>query len=113
MKSRRYGLLVAVVGLMTAFAMAPLAQAKTPNPGYTQFAGCPSPFTENAEIVTCIRSDITGGKFKMGSKEVPIEKQITLTGGVKNGFGQLYYNSEGGLTKAKQKFRAGLSASPV
>jgi hypothetical protein len=110
MKLKRYvSLLLAVAGLITAFAaFSPVAQAETPNPGYTQFAGCPSPFTENSAIVTCVRSDITGGKFKMGNKEVPIEKPIALTGGVKEGFGPLYYNAEGGLTKAKQKVPGGV-----
>ncbi len=109
MSKRHVSIMLAVAGLLTAFAaVSPVARAETPNPGYTQFAGCPSPFTENSEVVTCLRSVITGGKFKMGSKEVPIEKPISLTGGVKNGFGQLYFNSEGGLTKAKQKVPGGV-----
>lgn len=110
MKSKRYvSLLLAVAGLIAAFAaLSPVAQAKKPNPGYEQFAGCPSPFTENAEIVTCVRSEITGGKFKMGNKEVPIEKAMVLTGGVKNGFGPLFFNSEGGLSKAQQKVPGGV-----
>src|SRR5215467_9000952 len=110
MKPKRYlGLLLAVAGLIAAFGVfSPAAQAEVPNPGYEQFAGCPSPFTENSEIVTCLRSEIKSGKFKMGNKDVPIEKPIVLTGGVKNGFGQLYFNSEGGLSKAKQKVPGGV-----
>ena len=110
MKSHRYAkLLVTVAGLIMAFAMlSPAAQAKKPNPPYEQFAGCPSPFTENAEILTCVRSEITGGHFKMGNKEVPIEHPITLTGGVRQGFGPLFFNSEGGLSKAKQKVPGGV-----
>jgi hypothetical protein len=110
MKSKRHAkLLASVAGVLVAFAMvAPAAQAKTPNPGYTQFAGCPSPFTENPAIVTCIRTDITSGHFQMGNKNVPIEKPIALTGGVKNGFGPLFFNSEGGLSKAKQKVPGGV-----
>jgi hypothetical protein len=110
MKLKRHAkLLTAVAGLIVAFAaVSPAAQAETPNPGYTQFAGCPSPFTENAEIVTCVRSDITGGFFKMGNKNVPIENPLALTGGVKNGFGPLFFNSEGGLTKVKQKVPGGI-----
>lgn len=111
MTSYRYAkLLGAVVGLITAFAMlSPAAQAETPNPGYTQFAGCPSPFTENSEVKTCVRSEITSGHFKMGNKEVPIEKPIVLTGGVKTIFGApLVFNSEGGLTKVKQKVPGGV-----
>jgi hypothetical protein len=110
MKSHRHAkLLVAVAGLITAFAMfSPAAQAEKPHAGYEQFAGCPSPFTENSEIATCIRSETTSGYFKMGNKEVPIEHPITLSGGVKNGFGPLYFNSEGGLTKVKQKVPGGV-----
>ncbi len=110
MKSKRYGrLAIAVMGAILAIAVvSPAAQAKTPNPGYTQFAGCPSPFTENPEIKTCVRSDITSGHFKMGNKDVPIEKPLALVGGVKQGFGPLFFNSEGGLSKAKQKVPGGI-----
>jgi len=105
---RHAKLLAAVAGVVVAFAMVgPAAQAKTPNPGYSQFAGCPSP-EENASVVTCVRSDITGGHFKMGSKDVPIEKPMTLSGGVPDGFGPLFYNSSGGLTKVKQKVPGGV-----
>jgi hypothetical protein len=111
MNSNRFArLLVAVAGLVLAFAMlSPVAQAKKPNPGYEQFAGCPST-EENAAVKTCVRSVIKSGYFKMGSKEVPIEKPITLTGGVESPFalGPLYFNSEGGLTKVKQKVPGGV-----
>jgi hypothetical protein len=112
MNSNRFAkLLVAVAGLVLAFAMlSPVAQAKKPNPGYEQFAGCPNPSTENAAVKTCVHSVITGGHFKMGNKEVPIEKQITLTGGVSNPLAPspLFFNSEGGLSKAKQKVPGGV-----
>jgi hypothetical protein len=111
MNSNRFArLLVAVAGLVLAFAMlSPVAQAKKPNPGYEQFAGCQSQ-VENPKIKTCVRSVIKSGYFKMGSKEVPIEKAITLTGGVENIFGlsPLQFNSEGGLTKVKQKVPGGV-----
>ena len=112
MNSNRFArLLVAVAGLVLAFAMlSPVAQAKKPNPGYEQFAGCPDPTTENPKIATCVRSEINGGHFKMGSKTVPIEKPITLTGGVEKLFAPsvLFFNSEGGLTKVKQKVPGGI-----
>lgn len=103
--------LVAVAGLIVAFAaFSPAAHAEPPNPGYEMFAGCPSPFTEKASIKTCVRSEITGGYFQMGSKTVPIEKPLVLTGGVEKLFSPsvLYYNSEGGLTKVKQKVPGGV-----
>lgn len=112
MMSKRYvGLMVAVVGVLTAFAaLSPIAQAAKPREGYKQFSGCPSPFSENSKVHTCLHATITSGKFKMGNKEVPIEKPITLTGGVEELFevGPLYFNSEGGLSKAKQKVPGGV-----
>lgn len=112
MKSKRYvGLLVAVVGLLTAFGvLSPMAQAANPRPGYEQFTGCPSPISENAKVKSCLHAVIKSGVFKMGSKEVPIEKQITLTGGVEKLFtpGPLLFNSKGGLSKAKQKVPGGV-----
>jgi len=112
MNSHRFSrLLGAVAGLVLAFAMlSPVASAAVPNPGYTQFAGCPSPFTENPAIQTCVRSVIKSGHFQMGSKDVPIEKPITLTGGTVNLFEltPVLFNSEGGLTKAKQKVPGGV-----
>ena len=112
MKSKRYvGFLLTVVGLLMAFAaLSPIAQAKKPNPGYEQFAGCPNPSTENAKVKTCIRAEITGGHFQMGSKNVPIEKPMVLSGGVETilGLSPLYYNSEGGLSKVKQKVPGGV-----
>jgi hypothetical protein len=110
-KKRYVGLLLTVVGLLTAFAaLSPVANAEKPNAGYEQFAGCPNPFTENSKVKTCVRSDIVGGKFKMGNKEVPIEKTITLTGGIENLFAPspVFFNSEGGLTKVKQKVPGGV-----
>jgi hypothetical protein len=104
-------LLGAVAGLIVAFAMlGPVAQAAPPPAPYTQFAGCPNPFTENPKVLTCVRSEINGGHFKMGSKNVPIEKPITLTGGVEKLFSPspLLFNSEGGLSKAKQKVPGGV-----
>jgi hypothetical protein len=106
MKSMRHAKLLAVVaGLLVALAaFSPAAQAKTPNPGYTQFAGCP----ETANIVTCLRTEIIGGNFKMGNKNVPIEKTMVLTGGVENELKNFSYNSEGGLTKVRQKVPGGV-----
>jgi hypothetical protein len=110
-KKRYVGLLLTVVGLLTAFAaLSPAAHAEKPHAGYEQFAGCPNPTTENSKVKSCIRSEITGGHFQMGSKDVPIEKPMTLTGGVETvlGISPLYYNSEGGLSKAKQKVPGGV-----
>lgn len=110
MKAKRYAKLVTVVAAaLAALAMiSPAAQAEKPNPGYEQFAGCPSPFTENPKVVTCIRADITGGNFKMGNKNVPIEKPIKISGGLEGSLKGFTANAEGGMSKVKQKVPGGV-----
>jgi hypothetical protein len=99
---------LAVLGaaIMAMALIAPAAMAATPKPGYTQFAGCPSK-EENPAVNGCFRSVIKSGNFKMGSKNVPIEKPITLSGGYTE-FGAFSFNSKGGLSKAKQKVPGGV-----
>lgn len=100
------GALVAAV--MAVAAMAPLAQATTPAPGYTQFAGCPSP-AENSIITSCIRSVVKKGSIvKLGNKEVPIENPITLSGGIDENSQNFAANAQGGLTPVKQKVPGGV-----
>jgi len=109
MNSRHPVKLVGSLALVafTAFAMfASQALATTPAPGYSQFAGC----TSHAEVPTteiCFRSVITGGHFQMGSKDVPIENPITLSGGITSS-GATVANSKGGLTPVKQKVPGGV-----
>ena len=110
MKSKRHaGLFGAIVAAFVSIAMlAPIAQADTPAPGYSQFAGCPSP-TENPNVAFCLRSVIKGGHFQMGSKDVPISNPITMVGGLGPNFnGPLYANSKGGLTPVKQLVPGGI-----
>src|SRR5262245_39074593 len=57
------------------------AMADTPAPGYEDFAGCPGP-KEIPTVVFCSKTIIKSGHFQMGSKDVPISKPITLSGGV-------------------------------
>lgn len=96
-----------VAAAIAAFAMlAPLAQADTPKPGYTQFAGCPSP-KEDPKVEFCIRSTVKGGHFQMGSKDVPITNPITVSGGAYPD-GSLHATSKGGMTVVKQKVPGGV-----
>jgi len=96
------GLAILVVALY-----APLAQAKEePQPGFTQFRGCPRPEEKLKEF--CIRSDVSGGHLQMGKKDVPIENPLVLTGGTNGAFGEFEANSEGGLSKVKQKVPGGV-----
>jgi hypothetical protein len=101
-------LLVAATAAMAVVAVAaPLAQATEPAPGYSQFAGCPSP-SENPAITACIHATVTSGTFKMGSKEVPITNPMTLSGGVGREFSNFSFNSKGGLSPVKQKVPGGV-----
>lgn len=96
----------AIAALSALALLAPIAQADTPKPGYTQFAGCPSP-SENPAVEACLRSVIDGGHFQMGSKDVPITNPITLSGGLLPG-GTITANSKGGLAPVKQKVPGGV-----
>lgn len=44
---------------------------------YAPFLDCPT-----ATAKYCVYSEVTGGEFKMGNKQVPIEKPIVLQGGL-------------------------------
>jgi hypothetical protein len=100
--------LLAVLGaaLLAMALMAPMASAATPKPGYTQFAGCPDN-VENPKITGCLNMKIKSGNFKMGNKNVPIEKPFRLSGGYAE-TGAFTFNSKGGLEKVKQKVPGGI-----
>jgi hypothetical protein len=101
-------LLAAAVVAVAAMAMlVPAAQAATPASGYNQFAGCPTT-AESPAVTACLRSDITGGHFQMGSKDVPITQPITLTGGLDPETGNISFGPGGGLSKAKQLVPGGV-----
>lgn len=108
-QSRTLARLLVVLGAIAAVMAlsATAASATEPAPGYEQFAGCPTP-EENAELTACIRSDITGGHLQTGSKTVPIENPLTISGGVNELLEGFDYNSQGGLSKVKQKVPGGV-----
>jgi hypothetical protein len=87
---------------------ASLAQAETPAPGYSQFAGCPSPKSENPAISTCLTSTITGGNLHLGNKETKITVPIKLSGGIGPEGGPVFASPAGGLSKSKQKVEGGV-----
>ena len=101
-------MLAAFVAAVAAMALlAPLASAAETAPGYEQFKGCPTP-AESPSSVICIRSDVTGGTLQMGSKEVPVEHPLTISGGVDGEFENFTPGPEGGLTPVKQKVPGGV-----
>jgi hypothetical protein len=106
--TKRVSALLSVAGATMALLAftAGIAQATTPAPGFSQFAGCPSK-AEKAEIEACYTLKVKSGNFKVGNKNVPIEKPITISGG----WGpaeKTYFNSKGGMSKAKQKVPGGI-----
>lgn len=109
MKPKHLGKLVGVVvtALVAVAMAAPLAQADTPAPGYTQFAGCPSK-KENSKISSCIRSVVKSGNFKMGNKNVTIENPITVSGGTDEALQNFAYTSKGGMPPVNQKVPGGI-----
>jgi hypothetical protein len=62
---------------LAALGMAGVAQAKLTG-NYTKFAQCPYTNLENKK---CIYSVTESGEVVLGSKKVPIEKQVVLQGG--------------------------------
>jgi hypothetical protein len=69
-------LLAAILGVL---ALAGSASAELTNE-FKKFEFCP--YT-NTAVERCINSLTTGGEVVLGSKKVPIEKQVTLQGGYK------------------------------
>jgi hypothetical protein len=100
--------MVVLTAIAATALLAPAAQATTPKSGYGQFAGCQSPSESGGATTQCIHSEITGGYFQMGNKNVPITAPMTLVGGVNESFGDFRYNSKGGLSQAKQKVPGGV-----
>jgi hypothetical protein len=93
--------------ILAVLLLAPMAQAKEPAPGYTQFTGCPSP-EESASTVFCIRSVVPSGHLDVGKKEVPIINPLTIVGGLNSELQEFKANSKGGLSKVKQKVPGGV-----
>jgi hypothetical protein len=112
MRSKYLGKLLGAgaVAMLVVAMFASAAQATTPAPGFTQYAGCPDKKTEpiGAGVEACLRATVKAGNFKMGNKNVPIEKAMTLSGGTNLEFENFVYNSKGGLSKVKQKVPGGV-----
>jgi hypothetical protein len=99
-------LIATFVVAIAALALPVAAQAREPAPGFSQFAGCPSP-EEDPLVVQCQVAKITSGHFQMGSKDVPITTPITLSGGLHKD-GIITANAKGGLSVSKQKVPGGV-----
>ena len=98
-------LLIAALSLIALGLAAPLTQAATPAPGYSQFTGCPTT-AEVPVVYACEHAAVTGGHFQMGSKDVPIKNKMDLVGGVDNTLSGPIYKAS--LTKVKQLVPGGV-----
>jgi hypothetical protein len=96
---------------LVVLAVTATAQAKLTGE-FTKFEQCP--YT-NLEVRKCIYSVTESGEVVLGSKKVPIEKQVVLQGGYgpvseETGFSKFYAASNGiTLSKAAQNVPGGLS----
>ncbi|HEY7455680.1 MAG TPA: hypothetical protein VH703_00260 [Solirubrobacterales bacterium] len=97
----------AVAALLAVALLAPTASAGETAPGYEQFSGCPTP-EESPGTPVCVRSDVSGGHLQMGTKDVPIENPLVLSGGVDIEFEGFIAGPEGGLSKTPQKVPGGV-----
>jgi hypothetical protein len=78
MRIKQFGIsIVATAAASLAFAGA--SSAATPTGDYAQFNHCP---VSTANVTSCLFSQVTSGSFKIGTKTVPINKTITLQGGI-------------------------------
>jgi hypothetical protein len=98
-----------LVVALAALGLAGVAQAKLTG-NYTKFAQCP--YT-NSEVLKCIYSVTESGEVVLGSKKVPIEKQVVLQGGYgeqnEEGLSKFYAATNGiTLSKAPQNVPGGL-----
>jgi hypothetical protein len=99
-----------LVVALAALGLAGSAQAKLVGE-FTAFEQCP--YT-NTEVRKCIDSVTESGEVVLGSKKVPIEKQVVLQGGygavAETGFSKFYAATNGvTLSKAPQNVPGGLA----
>lgn len=75
----RRGAFVATAAAVATVGLASSALAGDPTGIYADFKDCP---LDNPATATCIYSTVPSGSFKLGNKTVPIDKTITLQGGL-------------------------------
>jgi hypothetical protein len=110
MRKRHRKILVAAAlsALASMAILASAANAAKPAPGYSDFAGCPSP-AEQQFIGVCVKDEFTGGHIGIGNREIPITNTIVLRGGVEQETSNFLYNSEGGIIPVRQTVPGGLT----
>lgn len=112
-KSRGVACTAMAVVALAALALVPSAQAKLTGE-FTKFQYCP--YT-TATVVRCLYSVTNGGEVVIGSKKVPVEKEVVLQGGyteppeegAEAGFSKFFAATNGiTLSKAAQNVPGGL-----
>ncbi len=98
-----------LVVALAALGLAGSAQAELTG-AFTRFAQCPY---KNTEVKKCIDSVTESGEVILGNKKVPIEKAVTLQGGIgavdEEGFGKMFAATNGvTLAKVPQNVPGGL-----
>jgi len=99
-----------LVVALAALGLAGSAQAKLTG-AFTRFANCPY---KNTEVKKCIYSVTESGEVVLGAKKVPIEKPVTLQGGLgpvseETEFSKFFAATNGiTLSKAPQNVPGGL-----
>ena len=102
-----------LVAALAALALAPSAQAKLTGE-FTKFQYCPYTTTG---VARCLYSVTNGGEVVLGTKKVPVEKEVILQGGYNEapeegaeaGFSKFYGATNGvTLSKAAQNVPGGL-----
>jgi hypothetical protein len=101
MKKLLISLAPALVVAMFAFApSAALATEHHPTGNFAPFKFCP---LANSEVTSCTIAESKSGEFTVGNRSVPINKTITIQGGLsENNAGELtFFGAEGAETLAK------------
>lgn len=102
---------IALFALMAVLVTAPEAFAGEPRGDFAIFKQCPR-FTEGVGL--CIYSQVTGGEVTLDKQTVPIEKPITLQGGIHRNpetEAETFYAALNGetLSKTPEKVPGGLA----
>jgi hypothetical protein len=104
--SRRAVVLGAVVTAFAVLGGASTASAAGIQQEFKAFSDCP---LNAPEITVCVVSKVTSGEFVIGSKTVPINKTVTLQGGLKES-GELIPAADGNtLSKTPLQLPGGLA----
>src|SRR3954447_13698463 len=86
---------------LAALGLAGTAQAKLVGE-FTKFANCPY---KNTEVKKCVYAVTESGEVVIGNKKVPIEKPVTLQGGVgainEETFAGKFFAATNGITLSK------------